>query len=113
MSKIKVKISRLTYNGQFYFKVNTTSAIRIKAVSSRKFSRTLRCWHLPNTLNIILDELRLYFEVRVRTIDLCAVFDRLKKATVGSYVTIRRLRQCFAIYLPISNTFRAVSKISA
>ena len=88
MSKTKVKISKLAYNGQFHFKVDvpTTSTTRIKAVSSRKFSRTHRCWHLPNPLNI-LDELRLYFEIRVRAIDLCAVFDSLKKATVGS-VTI-------------------------
>jgi len=85
MSKTKVKISKLAYNGQFHFKVDvpTTSATRIKAASSRKFSRIIRCWHLPNTLDI-LDGLRLHFEVRVRAIDLCAVFDRLKKATVGS-----------------------------
>ena len=66
MNNINAKISKLTHRGKIHIKVdipNTPLAReRIKAVSGRKFSRTHRCWYIPNTFEAI-DELKQHFEV--------------------------------------------------
>lgn len=66
MDKIHAKISKLEHRGKRHIKVafpvSPTSLSRIKAVEGRKFSRTHRCWYIPNTFKA-LASLKQYFEV--------------------------------------------------
>lgn len=66
MDKVNAKISKLSHRGTIHIKVdipNTPAAReRIKSVGGRKFSRTHRCWYIPNTFKAI-DELKQLFEV--------------------------------------------------
>jgi len=66
MNKVNAKISKLNHRGKIHIKVdipNTpTAKERIKSVDGRKFSRTHRCWYIPNTF-VALASLKQYFEV--------------------------------------------------
>ncbi|MEM6319148.1 MAG: site-specific integrase [Bacteroidota bacterium] len=66
MNKLTAQIAKLEHRGEKHIKViipNTPHARqRIKSVTGRKFSRTHRCWYIPNTF-AALEELKQHFRV--------------------------------------------------
>lgn len=68
MNKISAKISKLTHRGNNHIKVDILNTLQsrklVKSVTGRKFSRTHRCWYIPNT-PAALAELKQYFEVEI------------------------------------------------
>ena len=68
MNKIKAKISKLAHRGNIHIKVDIPNTLQsrklVKSVNGRKFSRTHRCWYIPNT-QTALAELKQYFEVEI------------------------------------------------
>ena len=67
MDKFIAKISKLEHRGEKHIKVDIPNApialTHIKAIEGRKFSRTHRCWYIPNTF-AALASLKQYFEVQ-------------------------------------------------
>ena len=67
MNKISAKISKLEHRGNIHIKVdipNTPTARQlIREIAGRKFSRTHRCWYIPNTLDA-MDALKKSFDVK-------------------------------------------------
>ena len=66
MNKLTAKISKLEHRGGIHLKVDIPFSDQakqlIKSIKGRKFSRTHRCWYIPDTLEA-LEALKQHFEV--------------------------------------------------
>lgn len=87
-----IEISLIEHRNEKRIKINSTFNFaitsKIKSIKGRKWSRTLKCWHIPHTKPVYNDLLRLFSKENILVISKKRTASEIKKETVKKIDTL-------------------------